>query len=244
MHEIDRALEIINLLQITDEGNWMEGYLKNAVKALYKELDYIKANLPKNSILLEYGSAPFIFTKALDLLNFNVIGTDICPERFYNFKKLDLDIRKVNYDLETLPVDTESIDEIICNEVFEHMRGNLIKTFSEAFRVLKVGGRMHLKTPNLRSIKGIYMFLVQNKSCSCACDIYHEWNKIDKIGHMGHVREYTSCEVIEFLENVGFKVERVIFSGRSDCGLKSMIFNIFELLVPNLRPSVKVVVKK
>lgn len=244
MNEIDNALEIIQREKISDEANWIDGYIENAVQGLYKELEYVKLNIDKSKTVLEYGSAPFVFTKALYLAGYKVVGTDIAPERFKNFCKLNLDVRKVNYDNESLPVESESIDEIICNEVFEHMRGNLIKTFEEAHRVLKKGGKIHVATPNVRSIKGIYMFLFKSKSCSCACDLYHEWNKIETIGHMGHVREYTAQEVKEFMLQIGFNFNSVDFTGSSKGGYKTKIFNLFEIFFPSLRPSMRLVFEK
>jgi predicted SAM-dependent methyltransferase len=244
MDTIKQALSIIKKHTISDEGGWLDGYVNNDNGRLKKELDYVTKNIARDKTILEYGSAPFIFTKALALENYNVIGTDINPDRFTNFEKLDLQILTVDYDKDPLPIIDESVDEIICNEVFEHMRGNLISTFKEAFRVLKIGGHIHITTPNVRSIKGLYMFIFKNKCCSCACDIYHEWEKINSIGHMGHVREYTAREVKDFLERIGFVVEKVYFIGQSTGGLKARLLNIFELTIPHLRPTIRIIARK
>ena len=38
MNEIDNALEIIQREKISDEANWIDGYIENAAQGLYKEL--------------------------------------------------------------------------------------------------------------------------------------------------------------------------------------------------------------
>lgn len=245
MSEVDTVINQMREKSIFNENIWFNGYLKNKRDILKKEIEYVKLNIDRNSKLLEYGSAPFIFTKTLDSIGYNVVGTDIAPERFNYFEKLNLNIVKVNYDTENLPIKTNSIDHIICNEVFEHLRGNLIKTFQEAHRVLKTDGQIHISTPNLRSAFGIYMFLFKKISGTCALDLYHEWGKIDSIGHMGHVREYTSKEVILFLEKVGFKVVKLIYDGRTNSlGFRSYLLNLIEKIIPCLRPDMKIVLTK
>ena len=88
------------------------------------------------------------------------------------------------------------------------------------------------------------MFLVKHKSCSCACDLYHEWNKINEIGHMGHVREYTAKEVQEFMEKIGFKLQKIEYSGQTNGGIKAKLFNIIEKIIPSLRPNMRLVFEK
>jgi predicted SAM-dependent methyltransferase len=53
-------------------------------------------------------------------------------------------------------------------EVFEHLRIDPIFRARELRRVLRPGGRLLLRTPNLQSLQEIYSFLVSGLACSCA----------------------------------------------------------------------------
>lgn len=243
---IEEALQCLRQYQVADDADWAEAYIANNSIRLKGELDYVLQNIPAtaNRDVLEYGSAPFWFTTALKIAGYNVVGTDLAPERFNNFEKLGLKILRVNYDTEPLPMENDSVDAIICNEVFEHMRHNLIFTFKEAHRVLKPGGELHITTPNLLSAQGYYNLLVRQLGYSCADDLFHEWNKIEEIGHMGHVREYTSREVSLFLTKVGFKVERVNFFSLPPKGRHQKFFHQFGRILPRLKQNMRVLAVK
>ncbi len=57
---------------------------------------------------------------------------------------------------------------------------------------------------------------------------------------MGHVREYTTLEVTEFLERVGFRVDTMIFRGGHGAGL----VGVAERLLPRWRPSFSVIASR
>lgn len=242
---VNEAISILDEVGIDDDSGWYESYKKNAVNGISKRLKETMNNCHPGQVILELGSAPFIYTKALDILGYNVIATDIAPERFSNREKLGLNIIKVNYDLEKLPIENDSIDYIICDEVFEHMRGNLIFTFGEFYRVLKPGGIISLSTPNLHSIQGISNFLFNKKSYSCANDLFIEWDKINKIGHMGHIREYTDTEVTEFLSRIGFQLSGVKYSnlGLND-GIKHKFVKVICKLIPSYSNNMTILMTK
>jgi len=66
--------------------------------------------------------------------------------------------------------------------------------------------------------------------------IYEEWQKLERIGHMGHVREYTANELIEFVENFGFKLIKLEFTGVFE-GKNSMPFEIARHISKKLSPT-------
>ena len=70
--------------------------------------------------------------------------------------------------------------------------------------------------------------------------MYAEYQKLEKLGHMGHVREYTTTEVIQFLRNIGFEISGIIYRGR----YKSVFAKTVIRLIPNLSPYVSYIAAK
>ena len=131
-----------------------------------------------------------------------------------------------------MPFAAEIFDLVLFNELFEHLRINPIFTLREAHRVLKPNGVLLLSTPNLRSFRGIRNLLVHNQGHAVSPGVYCQYEKLETLGHMGHVREYTTREVSDFLTHTGFRVDKTVFRGGHGRGL----VGIAERLTPSLRP--------
>ena len=56
-------------------------------------------------------------------------------------------------------------------------------------------------------------YLLRNRAYSCSGDTFTEYQKLAKLGHMGHVREYTTTEIADFVRRIGFKLTKIIFRG-------------------------------
>jgi hypothetical protein len=57
---------------------------------------------------------------------------------------------------------------------------------------------------------------------------------------MGHVREYTTREVADFLTRIGFRIDAIIYRGGHGAGLVGLA----ERLAPSMRPFFTVVAAK
>jgi hypothetical protein len=64
--------------------------------------------------------------------------------------------------------------------------------------------------------------------------------KLETLGHMGHVREYTITEVTDFLRKIGFEIDKIIYRGRIAGTISKLIIRLF----PSLRPFVTYVARK
>ncbi len=64
----------------------------------------------------------------------------------------------VKHDIEKDTLD-RTFDAVICNELFEHLRINLIDTFERVYDSLAPGGFLFLSTPNVASAEGIWGLL-------------------------------------------------------------------------------------
>ena len=192
-------------------------YAKWHTERLAFDIEHCRAYAPGRRIL-ECGCFPLIGTRALTLAGFDHLeGADILADRYTDTsRKLNLKIRQCNFEVERLPFEDEFFDMVLLNEVFEHLRIDLIFTFSELRRVLRPGGILTISTPNLRSAGGIYNFLFRHKAYSCDSEIFEAYETLSKNGHMGHVREYTPHEVSAFVEHLQFRPTMIMYRGRYD----------------------------
>ena len=120
------------------------------------------------------------------------------------------------------------------------MRIDLIFTMQELFRILKPNGCLFLSTPNVRSWVGIKNFFFKKKVQSCSTDIFLEYSKLKTLGHMGHVREYTSAEIKVFLRKMGFVIEETIYRG----SYETFPGNCIIRFNPRLRPFFTCIARK
>jgi len=222
-------------------SEWHESYVSKHKLRLALDPDIVKDKVSVNSSILECGSIPMLLTAALAKCNYKVTGCDIAPERYLStIRKTDIKVVKCNIETDKLPFADNSFDAVVFNELFEHLRINPIFTLSEVLRVMKPGATLMLSSPNLRSLAGIKHFLFNNKAFSCCGNMYAEYQKLEKLGHMGHVREYTTTEVIQFLRNIGFEISGIIYRGR----YKSVFAKTVIRSIPNLSPYVSYIAAK
>jgi len=62
------------------------------------------------------------------------------------------------HDLNKLPWpwEDEGFTEIVANSVFEHLDIDLVAAVNECWRILKPGGRLHIKLPNAEDVIGCW----------------------------------------------------------------------------------------
>jgi 2-polyprenyl-3-methyl-5-hydroxy-6-metoxy-1,4-benzoquinol methylase len=221
--------------------NWYGKYSRGHAARLSIDLAIIESRVNRQNSILEIGSIPPILTQALAKSRFRVVGVDIAPARFAtSIQKLQLEILRCDIEQERLPFQDENFDVILLNETFEHLRINPIFTVREIMRVLRQDGVLFLSTPNLRSLRGLYNFIILNRGAWCCPNVFYEYEKLSKVGHMGHVREYTTVEIVEFLETIGFSVTEIIYRGGYKVGLAQAIMRA----CPSLRPLVTYIAGK
>jgi SAM-dependent methyltransferase len=190
------------------------GYVEAHTDRLATDLDLVRRHARPGSAIVEVGSTPLVLTTAMVDAGYLVTGVDIKPSRFAEtIADVGLDIRECDVETQPLPFGDDTFDLAVFNEIFEHLRIDLPFTLREVLRVLTPGGVLLLSTPNLRSLLGLFNYLVRGRAYSCSGDIFRQYKKLQTVGHMGHVREYTAVEVREFLQRVGFNVEETIFRG-------------------------------
>jgi SAM-dependent methyltransferase len=217
---------------------WAQRYMSGHALRISFDYELVQRFLPATGTVVDVGASPPWLTTALSKKGHKVIGLDLDPDRFAAFNnEFELDIRKADVENEKLPFDDNSIDLIIFNEIFEHMRIDLIRVFNELHRVLKPGGQILMSTPNGLSMHALYQIM---KKRQIGPSIHFEYEKLTRIGHMGHVREYAVNEVLEFLAAMNFEVPEIIYRGRYHNRFPDLILRTFN----RLRPFVSFVIRK
>lgn len=220
---------------------WHANYFKYHRDRLLKDLELCSRHASSTAPLLEVGSVPLYLTAALSRLGYPVAGVDLLPSRYSNaIDTLNLEVASCDIERDPLPFADASFSTVLLNEVFEHLRIDLIFTMREISRVLRPGGALLLSTPNLLSFRGLRNLLRRGKAAAVCDDIYEEYEKLSTIGHMGHVREYSVAEVTGFLEHFGLKTRKVVYRGDAQGRLEKTLIR----LVPKLSPFFTVVCEK
>lgn len=204
------------------------------------DIDIIRRYISRQDRIIDIGAYPFLLTASLKRLGYDIYGLDIDPHRMGNaIAQEGLRVIGCNVETQALPYENDYFDAVIFHEIFEHLRINPITTMKEVSRVLKSGAKLFLSTPNLKSVNGVINFLYKDIAYSCVDDLYQEYAKLDYAGHAGHVREYTVKEVCIFLEQTGFKVEKIIFRGAN--AVMSGPKRCLARLAPHLSPFISII---
>lgn len=221
----------------------MVEYLKWHHRRLALDYEWLSENVADGSKVLEIGGFPFFLSSAI---SHNSISLEIVDKMsdiaFFVMEKNGITVEPCDIELEPLPYENDVFDEVIFNEVFEHLRIDPIFSLREVFRVLKPGGRIWLSTPNMGSLRGMVNLIFRNEAWSVVGGgVFEQYAHLEQYGWMGHVREYTSREVSEFLDNIGFKVIQLVYRGEYE---KNPIAKFSSKIFPRFLPYFTCIAKK
>lgn len=224
---IDKLIEHINF-----ESRRQENYYHKMKDRYEFNLNHVSTN-ELGARILEVGAEPYQLPVAYQELGYEVVGLDLDPDRGSSvIENHNLDIRQTDINQDRFPLEENSFDMVVFSEVFEHLFRPL-HALGEIHRVLRPGGTLLITTPNLYRLGNIVRFI----SGDGFDDAFGQWEKLERIGHMGHVRQYSRPQIVEFLKKTGFTVQEskcVSFSGSSHW--LSPVVNVAYKLVPFSRP--------
>jgi SAM-dependent methyltransferase len=205
---VARATKVLE--PVAEMEYWYTEYVRLHSDRIALDLDLVHA-LAEGPIL-DVGTSPPLLLQALTAQGADAYGVDLDPGRFPG----DLRIERCDIEHEPLPYPDDHFSVVNFNEIFEHLRINPTFSVREVARVLRPDGHLLMSTPNARSFAGVINFLRNGRVGWCETNIYGQYAKLEAIGHMGHVREYTAVEVCEFLHDLRFKVEHIVWRGSLD----------------------------
>lgn len=139
--------QLIEINMISDEYNKIEGHIEEADLGLGCGIPTEYADIKPGDVVLDLGSGAgndvFIASKITGPSGF-VIGVDMTPQMIEKANKNKLKFNFTNVDfrygeIETLPVDYNTVDVILSNCVL-NLVPDKAKAFSEIYRTLKPGG--------------------------------------------------------------------------------------------------------
>jgi 2-polyprenyl-3-methyl-5-hydroxy-6-metoxy-1,4-benzoquinol methylase len=225
--------------------SWYQIYAHAHAARIAHDLAHIERFAAPDARIADVGAAPYLLTAALQARGYRVEGLDLQPDRFASsIAALGLTIRRCNVETDRLPYDAGTIDVVVVNEIFEHLRIDPIATFAELHRILKPAGLLIMSTPNGLSLKRVAASCLHGRP---GPEIYEEFAKLTQLGHMGHVREYAVNEVLNFLQSASFQPFAVIHRGRyahSGRSLLSLAADALGRVLPRTRPFFTVVARR
>lgn len=96
-----------------------------------------------------------------------------------------INVHNCNIEKDALPFQDESVDMIICNQIFEHCK-EIWWIMHEISRVLKKGGVLIIGVPNLASLHNRFLLLIGRQPTSIQ-------------NHTAHLRGYSKNDLIKFI---------------------------------------------
>lgn len=149
--ELDQegALSVQKLLDVFCGDDWASNYIQTHKHRCNDDVQNILSLNPH--AVLNLGGAPFVFEVLAAAKGLNVTSVDLDTERHdRQINKLGLDV--IEADLESAEfvkdVNLSNYDIVVLCEVFEHLRQDLIGTFSNLFAAMRSGSILYVTTPN------------------------------------------------------------------------------------------------
>ena len=164
--------------------------------------------------VLNIGGAPYTFEALAASYGMNVTSLDLDPDRHRAVVDgLGIDVISANIEeaeaRASLPL--ADFDVLVICEVFEHMRIDLITMMKDLHAGMAKDAVIYLTTPNFYFARKLARYLAARRS---GPSLVKQWGKLEKLGHMGHVREYSRRELTELFEYCGFTVQSVRLRNR------------------------------
>lgn len=225
-----------------DAADWFEEYAAQMGERFDHVQQLVNMRTAGDERVLEAGAVPCWLQALLDQ-KFDVVGVDIAPERAEAIvEQHDLDLRQCDLDRDRLPIESDSIQTVVCSEVVEHLlrpRAALL----EFRRVLKPGGSLIVTTPNWSRLETLVDWARGGVPHGAECEV----SDLEEKGHRGHVRLWSQSELAEMIEGYGFEISThytTSFGGSDRAAPVGPALDTVYALAPRVRPFQVVVAQR
>ncbi len=210
---------------IFNTGNYEENYGRHLLTRYFKGKKF-------NSILdIGCGNGDDLQVMKKISKNVKTFGVDFHNTNNETLKKNNINVINIDIEKQKLPIKSNSIDLVIANQVFEHVK-ELFWINHEIFRVLKRNGYLFIGVPNGLSLHNRLLGVF---------GIHPRSSKIIS----AHVRIFSKRDTIMFYKSIlGKKVEVVKFYGSQFYPFNKFFSRIFSFFTPSLSTSIFFVLKK
>lgn len=180
-------------------------YLSNHERRLARTIEVTLDQQPKGK-LLELGTSvivPLALKRLTSDLEVHVTDFDMDkePKGMMSLSlgddSAEVPVYRLDLETQTIPVDGETFDVVLCCEVIEHMEVDPMHLMSEINRVLKPDGLLVLTTPNATSSRAIHKILR-------GIEPYFYMQYRHKPSLYRHNYEYSVYSLTKVLQSAGF----------------------------------------
>jgi 2-polyprenyl-3-methyl-5-hydroxy-6-metoxy-1,4-benzoquinol methylase len=218
-HLVDTLLksyqaEPVDLLGIGDaegEYRYLTGLRPTYVRTVHDIVDQLNGHDPRSVKVLEIGCFLGLVSIALARVGFQVTATDIpeflrCARLRERLDRAGVCHQACNLRDYRLPFEDETFDVVVMCEVLEHLNFNPLPIICESNRVIKPHGVAYVALPNLAHEANRRRLLGGESIHNPIKDFFAQLDPKKNMIVGLHWREYTTAEVKEMLEEMGFAV--------------------------------------
>lgn len=199
----------------SDENQMDVDYLATHFVRYSKTFEYLPEPTG-DAVALELGASAIFQVILRDILTYDVVygsvwSRDICDKyRLRKYVAGGVEVENVSFSIdlesELLPLNSSSVDFVMCCEVLEHMDVDPMFLLAEISRVLKVGGMLLVTTPNSCSARNLWKIAQGIRP-----HFYMQYRK-DRSPYRHNI-EYDVSTVLDLLKAAGFDLK---FIGTDD----------------------------
>jgi 2-polyprenyl-3-methyl-5-hydroxy-6-metoxy-1,4-benzoquinol methylase len=201
--------KLANLLNVEKQETHSDRYFKKQAYGYLYSYSIFKKHFHGGKIR-DVGTYPGHFQYCLSQLGYDVYGIDLDPDRIPEaIRNVKFKVKKCDIEKDRFPFEDSFFDCVLFLEIIEHLRINPLHCLREISRKTKVGGCLILSTPNLFSLENRIRMVLGKETFE---NPYSLFNKLETLGHSGHIRLYSVNEITQLLQLNNFKVNAVYYT--------------------------------
>jgi SAM-dependent methyltransferase len=184
-------------------------YLERTCWRVAADYAFLRTRIPLEASVLDLGAVPPLLAALLaqaghrHITVYDPHASAFAP--WFNAAKVQYRDADLLGDATLSPVPHDLV--CLC-EVMEHLTGDVLQVFGRIAHWVAPGGYLYVTTPNLRSVSGLSALVFRGSGLASKPreTVRQQYERASgEGGYFGHVREYTSREVIEFVSSFGFR---------------------------------------